>query len=560
MRRIVHVRSTRAAYLGILCLSFGCSSNEGSSSTVTVDVAPSSAQALTCSNTTFHATVSGSADQSVTWSEAPSGAGSVAAGIYTAPDATPVPASVTVTATSLADPSASASAQVELGTAFPSAPATLAGSSGYLSAGTGAGVYVHTFAARGKRVYASWPDNTAGTSKVALKVARSDDGGHTWRAAVAAISTNLQGNTVDDATGIECPALAIDAGDPDVVYAIGHIDGTNDLGETLDDALSGAQTLLLAVSTDGAVTWKTRILHVGAGGDICADVASPEPDTVVVVSPGWNGCDLGHVSSRDFFAWSDGARGVGFDSGSYTDAPHEYFAAGYTGGLDDLIPNDACTAAHIFPEADGGSDDAGDTTEAPRLSVGSDGTLCVTYVGDVFPGDMLTNTYTQCSSDAGQTFSAPVELDPNTTKPPSSAMGALGPDGSSAVLWTTGDPPDGGLYLATAAPGAAFGAPRLVPVYAGADGSPLTALNPVLGYDAAGVLWIAYRAENGENDSFLVVDKSCDGGSTWSGAVVLASPAPLLKWPSLAFTDAAAPLVQAWSEDHAVSFTLAPSE
>lgn len=64
----------------------------------------------------FSATVTGTANQAVTWSISPPGQGSItSAGVYTAPATIASPATVTVTATSVADGAKSASTVVQLG-------------------------------------------------------------------------------------------------------------------------------------------------------------------------------------------------------------------------------------------------------------------------------------------------------------------------------------------------------------------------------------------------------------------------------------------------------------
>jgi len=55
-----------------------------------------------------------------------------------------------------------------------------------------------------------------------------------------------------------------------------------------------------------------------------------------------------------------------------------------------------------------------------------------------------------------------------------------------------------------------------------------------------------------------VVDKSCDGGQTWSGATLVNGPEKSvvnMKWPSLAMTTPV-PHVVAWGTDHLNYFSL----
>lgn len=530
----------------------GCSSSDDTNAQVSVS--PDRSNVLTCSTQSFKATVTGASNPSVTWLVAPaSGAGAIdGSGSYTAPNQTPSPAAATVTAASVADTNAKASADVTLATAFPGGAKKLLGSLGMNATG-GTGIYAHVVATQGSRVYAAFPDDSD-TARKLLKVVRSDDGGVTWKTPVDALSVSILEQSSGE--GLECPAIAIDAGDPDVVYVIGRVSPENDYSQPLDQDLDGAQTQLFGVSTDGGKTWKTDVLHIGAGGTICADLASPAADTVVVSAPGWDGCTMGADDARDIFVWSDANRGEAFADGTATDSPAEYFANGYVDSLHDLA-GDGCTYAHVWPAGDGGTDASGDATESPRLFTDGAGNLCVTYVGNIYPksGDTITNVYAQCSTDAGQSFSKPQKIDP-ALPGATSAMGAFGPGGVAALTYSTVDSPDGKLYVAIAADSATFGAPITVPTYVEPDGGNASqALNPVVAYDSAGVLWLTYRTYD---SGTLVVDKSCDGGQTWSGAVALTTGTPTRKWTTFSTIDAPAPVVYSWGDDEISGVTLAP--
>jgi hypothetical protein len=490
----------------------------------------------------------------VTWTTNPGTTGNVDEnGHYISPVVLPNPPNVKVVAASGEDPSATGSSEVTLATALPGTAQTITGSLGFANLG-GAGTYSHVIAAQGQRVYAAWPDNSDPTTAL-LEVARSDDGGTTWQPAVSAISAAILDDSAGAAGGLECPAIAIDAGDPDVIYAIGHIVAENEYGKPLGKSASGPQTELLSVSTDGGATWETQVLHVGAGGDVCADVASPSADTVVVASPGWSSCTSA-ADTRDIFVWSDAQRGKGFAKGSHSKAPVEYFANGYTSALDDLV-GDGCTDAHLWPAADGGTDAAGDATESPRLFTDGAGKLCVTYVGHVLPSDGrdVPNVYVQCSTDAGQTFTDPDPVDPSNEVNGSSATGAVAADGGFAILFTTDGDDYGKLELAVNRTGKAFSPVNDVPTYREASGDRARALNPALTYDPSGILWLAYRTVD---SGVLAVDKSCDVGVTFSGPVAVDDGSSGFRWPSLANVSTTAPLLAAWGSAENDTFTLAP--
>ncbi len=510
---------------------------------------PASGNLLTCG--TVSANVMGATDPVVTWTTDPAGLGAPKApGIYGAPIQRPSPAAFTLVATAKADPAAKASGMFTLGTAFPHAAATITGSS---SDGQSFGVFPHWTAARGMRVYQIWPLHT-GTS-VKLMLVRSDDGGTTWAAANAAISAT----TTDATTGIECGAVAIDAGDPDVVYAIARIGGSSDLASSVG---ADGPTLALGVSTDGGATFTTRVMQAGAtaGGPnglgsvgVCGDVASPAPSTVVVESPG--AYDGG--AQPDIAIWSDDMKGAGFASG--TAQSNDYVANGYRTSLANV--NGMPAATRLVIAQDGGS--VGGATESPRLFTDGAGELCITYVGTVDGATPVTNTYVQCSTDAGKSFSTLAALDlgeGGTTH--SHAVGALGHGGHAAVVWSSGQSISGQLLLATRPDAKSpFGAPVAIPTYVipgAAQGAP--GVTPTLAYDDNGVLWLAYLPYISFDDR-IAVDKSCDDGKTWSGAVLVNGPEKYIhdmRWPSFAMITGATPRIVANAMDHFAIFSLAP--
>jgi hypothetical protein len=541
----------------VVCLvGFACGSSKNG--TVTVTVAPATANVLTCGSQVFTATVTGASDVSVAWSIDPATVGSIdATGTYAAPIATPAPPAVEVFATSHADATAKKEATVTLATAFPSASKMITGS----TAGT-SGVFPHSIAAKGMRVYSVWGGPESTTPQ--LMVSRSDDGGATWAAPVAAISLTLiaQSTDMDDFgpnDNASCSAIAIDAGDPDVVYVYGRISHENDLGDAATGP-GGGVTAFLAVSTDGAATFHTTVMQVGgtAGGPnggwdspgICGDVISPAANAVIVEAPGGYNGD----GNPDIAIWADSARGAGFATGMAS--PGDYLAAGYTDALDNLLGNH-----DIAVSQNGGTDEAGGQTESPRLFTDGAGRVCVTYYGSTFPGsDTQSHVYVQCSADMARTFSAPLVVDPAQplNEAISSPVGAFGAGGKAAVLWTT---QSGKLMLATSTDGArTFGTPASVPLNKDPAGNTAQPINPTVAYDADGILWIAYVEDTGSAVR-VVVDKSCDSGTTWSGSVLVNGPEGSItnmQFPAFALTPTGAPGLVATAADHLAYFTLAP--
>jgi hypothetical protein len=529
----------------------GCtSSNNDVEQTITIT--PQTTNVMTCSTEQFTAAVTGFDDLQVSWSATH---GSVdASGLYTSPMT--VATDATVTATSMADPNLSATAQVTLATAFPSTAHSIGGSPGTNTISGAVGVYHHEIAAKGDRVYTVWPEY--GTSTLAVKIARSDDGGATWKPATTATPITLEANSQ---ASVECPAIAIDAGNPDVIYVTSRVGAGTSLGD-----LVGVQdgTLVLSVSSDGGTTFTQTVLRANADAGYCADVISPAPNTVIVEDPTGD-CDV----DKDIWVFSDTNRGAGFATGTKVSA-NEYEANGDTHGLESADGRACGDAAKLAIEQNGSTGLSGEAVESPRMFT-ANGRVCITYIA-VQNG--LTGTpehaYEQCSDDLGKTFSLPVMLDPATPNGAahSHSVGAFGPNHTAAVAFVHQIGQQGFIFLATSTDGGqTFGAPAQVPTYSlPGTNTPGPAINPTISYDAAGVLWIAYRVDDGGVSDRIVVDKSCDGGHTWSGSVlvngteqqIIDATFPNMKWPALFPTSGKAPRLVATGTATTNVFDLAP--
>src|SRR5262249_6030381 len=281
---------------------------------ITVTVTPTPANVLTCSTTQFTGTVTGTTDLAIDWFVTPEGVGTCLDGAYKAPLATPAAPnnSATVTAYRDANPNQfGTSAPFPLAPASPAAAVPITGSTGELVSGTpGIGIYQHAAAASGSRVYATWTVDMNAAGDVKMMVASSNDGGATWSAAQPAIDA-----TILDTNGgsISCPAVAVDAGNPSVVYAIGKVDGMNSISASVGDP-SNDPAFVLAVSVDGGQTFPQTVLSTSYA-DIfpCQDVSSPAANTVVVTAPGGSDCGV----YPDMYVWSDANRGAGFQTGQF---------------------------------------------------------------------------------------------------------------------------------------------------------------------------------------------------------------------------------------------------
>ena len=471
---------------------------QGGGVTDSIVVSPKDPSLLTCSKTTFTATVTGPADTSVTWAAS---AGMIdTKGLFSAP-IVEGPA-VTVTATSKAIPTLSASSKVTLATALPKAK-LIAATTGFY-----ADLAQHAMASSGARVYTALPVNS-GAAKPGVEVLRSNDGGKTWGAPVVASPA------MTDAALVSCVGVAVDPVNPDVVYVIWNFSGNSGLpAKLVAPGTDDAGGLALAVSTDGGKTFSaTYALATGNSADpiptaanICPDLVAPKADAIVVETP---------ANANALYVFSDPARGVGFKAVNADQ--FNSIAKSETGGL-------ATIAADV---AQNGGNGGG--LESPRLATDGAGNLCVTYKAETPAGSGSPDAqaWVQCSSDLGKTFSAPVTIGPKLLwagdGTVSQAAIAFGPKSAVAVTWTrlnaqqpaniaaslhVAHSADGGKTFTDVTP-ALSNDPLL--------GGPTTAIQSDVRYDSDGTLWVTYVG----NNHALLVDKSCDGGTTWSGSVLI---------------------------------------
>jgi len=482
---------------------------ESTAADVSIRVEPKSADVLTCDTLELAATVKGADDQSVTWS-VDEGKGEVnKKGVYTAPIQVPDPNTVVVSATSNADPTRSASSHLSLFTALPSKP-TLAGDTADTD------MFPHQVVASGKQAYAlllSW-DKSQEQYRYSLGVSASSDGGLTFSDPV--VATDIPDPTVV----LSCAAIAVDAGDPRTVYVSYLIDaGSFDRTSDATVPMSG-KTVALSVSNDGGAHFQSYVLesHVSGWGE-CPDVASPAPGTVTVEAPAFR------FSEPYLSTYVDTKKGSGFAKGQQDD---------YSYVVDE---SHEVTTPYNELHSDGGSFGM----ESPRLVTDGKGKLCVTYVGGPFGEEHVA---VQCSNDSGKTFAPPVEL---TTAGDSEdfhhAGGAFSDNGTLAIAYWSSTPDAWTMRLALSDDGGkTFQKPSDLPRYEVPESVDLKGrpAYPSLVWQGA-KLWLSYLIDDGAGAHRLIVDKSCDGGKTWSGAQLLNGPEPSIQddygWPGLALTD-----------------------
>jgi hypothetical protein len=154
----------------------------------------------------------------------------------------------------------------------------------------------------------------------------------------------------------------------------------------------------------------------------------------------------------------------------------------------------------------------------PRLITNGKGAVCVVYqYGPCNNAALAYNNAVQCSQDSGATWSAVTVLGVPDTDNSVTPTGALSPGGKVAVSWVGRIPVDAGggyaTYVAVSSDGGKTFS--VAPPYP----------NTVVGYptdqfvawENDTVLWLSQiTTDNAKN---LYVDKTCDDGMTWSGAV-----------------------------------------
>jgi hypothetical protein len=169
------------------------------------------------------------------------------------------------------------------------------------------------------------------------------------------------------------------------------------------------------------------------------------------------------------------------------------------------------------------------TTESPRLVATSElgdpqtGRLCPLWRGSGQADDV----FSMCSDDAGKSFGTPLGLTGATgVTDPHLITGAFGHGAKKselAAVWYGIGPAPGAVanvwFALSKDGGSSFGPASAIPSYA-LSGMPLDADVPDVMFDDAGVIWVVYAANDNSGKGRIIVDKSCDDGVTWSGAVL----------------------------------------
>jgi hypothetical protein len=459
----------------------------------TLAVSPTPTKVLTCDTLQF--TETGGAAGGV-WSVGPAiGAGSVGTtGLYAAPTAVPASPDATV---SYAVGGESASASLTLGTAFvgPVASVPINGNGFAVPAKP----FEKIFSTSGTQVYAGvlGPASASGASEE-IDVFASSDSGKTFGAPTAY-------HTGD----VSCGTVVADPGNPSVVYLeylAGHGDSTSNTGATLR----------LAVSTDGAKTFPTEYVLADSDNSIasliCPDIVAPSAGHVIV--SGALGGDSNPSWIGTFTSGSQGtAIGPVGTEGAFVDAGTDPFVS-----MTDTNSGSKA-ACGIYADGSGGS---------PRIVSNTAGDACIVYqhIEDASCGALSDAVMVQCSANNGSTWTTPVSVATNTlgnTYP----TGAVSPGGNIAVAYTKPVTEEAGVndetFIVVSKDGGKTWSTAVQ--YPTASWLAVAGQNPASGlsqqalhWESDSILWMSATLVAG-NAAILVVDKTCDFGATWSGAV-----------------------------------------
>jgi hypothetical protein len=444
----------------------GASEPGGGSNEMSVSITPAEAKVLTCS--TFQFSNNDPASTKGAWSVA---SGRIdATGRYTAPLSVPASPDAEVLYTPTVG--AAASATAHLATAHPGSPIMV--ETAYTHDAT---PYEHALTVHANRVYAVYPDGPD-----AIRVMRSDDGGATFTARPAIPSPTLT-----------CATAAVDAGNPDVLYVVSH-------------STSGSKTsVTVRVSEDGGQTFPANRQYViadsildGLALAICPDIVSPSADHVLVTTAAQ---DPGQTKSWTA-TYASANRGASFGSGAGT-ASDDYFSSS------DTNLGASLTTGTVL--SDGGQD-------APRAFSDGKGHVCTSYAVDSATGcegSGCIAAYVQCSADSGATWSPPTLLASTGTH--TFPTGAFSSTGNVAITWT--EKVNGAVQVKLAISrdaGVTFAAKIEHPFDAATFG--YTDL-PTVQWQGD-ILWLE-QTTAASDDPRIAIDKTCDFGASWSGALAI---------------------------------------
>ena len=426
--------------------------------------------------------------------------------VYTAPTGVPVGADAGATTATLTYTvnNVPSTYDIDVATAFVGPPAILPVAT--VNANTFLTVpFERRFAASGSNVYAAFIDSAG----MAIDVFASTDNGKTFVGTTYPTGQGSFGSAGGSAT------VAVDPGNPAVVYLAYTTTLPNDNGNGI--------TVRLAVSTDGAKTFPHEYVIAESGnfgtfpGYATPDVVSPSPGHVIVTTIGFVNANSMVDEGAEVFASGNQGANIGPES--------------FGGGVGDAgLPLYGGTNRNLAPpycnRIDG---DTGGPIGARVFSNGQ-GSACIVYRVDTPSMNCLPSggIIVQCSTDSGMTWSAPTTVTQPAGNTNVLVTGAMSPSGNIALTWmdaTTlgGTGPQTEVWLATSTvaaqvlgqPFKTFQYPTASRVAAAGTINAATSL-PTVQWQSDHVLWLSQTVSTG---GFVLVDKTCDDGATWSGWV-----------------------------------------
>jgi len=448
----------------------------------------------------------GYTDTKVTWSV--SGGGTVdQTGKYSAP-ITALADPVSVTATSDADPDEE---RVE------PAPRRDRFSQGDLQARRELRqppFFITTVVASGAMVYAALvhvDKSDPNGDQYALEVTVSKDGGATFGAPAGVA------DVPNPKVTLFCPSLAVDAGDANTVYlsymiASGPYLKTSDVADT-----SAGMSVAVAVSHDAGVTWQNIMLESQASGfGECPDVASPKAGAVVVEAPSF---DFPSPPMRTY-----ATRTVGRISPRWRSAISR-FVSPERHDLDEpfaeLWIRRRIGWIRVSPPVR--------RRDGPRLRDVRRRRLCRGAHRRAVLGRRRQDVWRQGGRRGGANAQTRLHH----------PIGVFDGKEVTVAYWVLDPATGGGLRIAKSKDGGkTFTVPHAVPRYEIPNNTLSNdAMYPAIGWEG-GTLWMAYLVADGSGPNRLIVDKSCDGGDTWSGSLLVNGVEPNItdsrNWPALA--------------------------
>ena len=248
-------------FVSVIAFLAGCNGSYGGSQSVSVQIAPPSANVRTGQTQQFTATVYGASNTAVTWQvNGTTGGNSTvgmisASGLYTAPTAVPNPATVTVTSISQADTTKSSSATVTVITP----PVTISISPKNPSVQVSLTQQFTATVGNTSNTAVTWQVNGITGGNLGTTGSISTSGLYTAPAAVPAGTVTVTAISVADATRTDSTTVTIGTAPPPVTVTV----------SPKRSAITTGQTQTFAASVNGtpstSVTWEVDTVPGGNG-------------------------------------------------------------------------------------------------------------------------------------------------------------------------------------------------------------------------------------------------------------------------------------------------------